>query len=575
MPEYHNPQQEPGSERRLLIVFALTFLVIILAQPLLKKFMPQPPAQPQQTVQPAAVANVPAAPTPVVVPTTSATKQATGESETVVENDLYRITFTNRGAQVKSWILKKFDSDAGGPLDLVNKDAEKFGHPLSLWTYDQNLRDKVNSALYVSSSEGIQQAPSEISFEYADADVSVRKTFHFDRSYEVHVDTLVTSKGSQVTAFPVWPAGFGDSTRAASYASSQIEYQNNGDISRLAIKKISGGGTLPGPFNWAGVSDQYFAAIFIPEDVQHAALVTLHNTMDIANHPAKPDPKDITSVHVLGAAVGSTAGPTSVRLYVGPKSLDAVEAVKIPTISGTDQDLRGIVNFGFFHIIARPLFQWLKWTHSHITSNWGWAIVIQTLIINIVLLPLRVYQMKSALKMQKIQPQIKAIQEKYKKYSMRDPKKQEMQKEIWDLQQREGVNMFGGCLPMIIQLPFLFAYYGMLSASIDLRHAHWGWIPDLSAPDPYWLLPIMMVVSMLVMQRMTPTPGVDPAQQKMMMWMMPIMMGYIFFNLAAGLNLYYAESNLISVAQQLIMNRTALGQQMRDLAAKRARKKDK
>jgi len=128
---------------------------------------------------------------------------------------------------------------------------------------------------------------------------------------------------------------------------------------------------------------------------------------------------------------------------------------------------------------------------------------------------------------------------------------------------------------MLIQLPFLFAYYSMLNASIDLRHASWGWIHDLSAPDPYWLLPISMVVSMLVMQRMTPTPGIDPAQQKMMMWMMPLMMGYIFFNLAAGLNLYYAESNLISVAQQLVMNRSSLGQQMRELAAKRARKKDK
>jgi YidC/Oxa1 family membrane protein insertase len=297
--------------------------------------------------------------------------------------------------------------------------------------------------------------------------------------------------------------------------------------------------------------------------------------MDVPKNPQKPDPKETQPVPVLGAAVGSLVGPTSLRMYVGPKSLDALEAVSIPTISGASQDLRGIVNFGFFNIIARPLFQWLKWTHAHIVANWGWAIVIQTLIINIVLLPLRIYQMKSALKMQKIQPQIKAIQEKYKKYSMRDPKKQEMQKEIWDLQQREGVNMFGGCLPMLIQLPFLFAYYSMLNASIDLRHASWGWIHDLSAPDPYWLLPISMVVSMLVMQRMTPTPGIDPAQQKMMMWMMPLMMGYIFFNLAAGLNLYYAESNLISVAQQLVMNRSSLGQQMRELAAKRARKKDK
>jgi YidC/Oxa1 family membrane protein insertase len=562
-------------DRKLLIVFALTFLVIIISQPLLKKYLPQPPAQPQQVTQPAPVANVSATPSTPVPAVPSATKQAANESETIIENDLYRITFSNRGAQVKSWVLKKFDSDQGGPLDLVNKDSQNFGHPLALWVYDEALRSKINSALYVASSEGTQQAPSQISFEYSDPDVSVRKTFRFDRTYEIHVDTLVLNKGSQIAAFPMWPAGFGDSTRPQAYASSQIEYQNDGSVTRLALKKVSGGGTLPGPFNWAAVTDQYFTAVFIPENLQSLGLVTLHNAIYIPKDPQKPDPKETVQVPVLGAAVGSLAGPTSLRMYVGPKSLDTLESTHIPTINGTDQDLRSLVNFGFFKIVARPLFLWLKWTHTHVVSNWGWAIVIQTLIISIALLPLRIYQMKSALKMQKIQPQIKAIQEKYKKYGMRDPKKQEMQKEIWDLQQKEGVNMFGGCLPMLIQLPFLWAYYTMLGTAIDLRHASWGWIHDLSSPDPYWLLPISMVISMLVMQRMTPTPGVDPAQQKMMMWMMPLFMGSIFFNLAAGLNLYYAESNLISVAQQLVMNRSSLGQQMKDLAAKRARKRDK
>ena len=330
-------------ERKLLLVFALTFLVIIISQPLLKKYMPPPAApQPQQTAQAVPAANPPAPPPPItVVP--NASKQAVSESETVVENDLYRITFTNRGAQVKSWVLKKFDSDQGGPLDLVNKGAEKFGHPLSLWTYDGNLRDKINSVFYVASSQGTQQTPSEISFEYSDSDVSVRKTFRFDRSYEVHIDTLVLSKGSQVTAFPLWPAGFGDSTRTASYAASQIEYQNNGDITRLAIKKISGGGTLLGPFNWAAVTDQYFAAVFIPEDVQQTALVTLHNSIDIPKDQNKPDPKETVPVPVLGAAVGSLVGPTSLRMYVGPKSLDALESTRITTITGNDQDLRALV----------------------------------------------------------------------------------------------------------------------------------------------------------------------------------------------------------------------------------------
>ena len=128
---------------------------------------------------------------------------------------------------------------------------------------------------------------------------------------------------------------------------------------------------------------------------------------------------------------------------------------------------------------------------------------------------------------------------------------------------------------MLIQFPFLIAYYRMLGTALDLRHAHWLWIHDLSARDPYFLLPIFMMVSMLVTQRMTPQTGMDPTQQKMMTWMMPLMMGFIFFNLAAGLNLYYAESNLISIAQQAIMNRTQLGREMREMMEKRARKKEK
>jgi YidC/Oxa1 family membrane protein insertase len=183
--------------------------------------------------------------------------------------------------------------------------------------------------------------------------------------------------------------------------------------------------------------------------------------------------------------------------------------------------------------------------------------------------------MKSMLKMQRVAPQIKSIQEKYKKYSLRDPRKAAMNEEISALYKKEGVNPAGGCLPLLIQFPFLIAYYRMLGVALDLRHAHWLWITDLSAKDPWNLLPIIMVVSMFAMQRMTPQPGVDPAQQKMMMWMMPLMMGFIFFNLPAGLNLYYAETNLISIAQQAIMNRTKLGQEMREMLEKRARKKEK
>jgi YidC/Oxa1 family membrane protein insertase len=502
-------------------------------------------------------------------------KQGSSEAETVIENDLYRITFTNRGGQVKSWILKKFDDDDGKPLELVNKTAAlKYGYPLSLWAYDETLRNKLNSVLYVASGEGAQKAPAEITFDYADQDVAVHKTLRFDHTYVVHVEVSVVSKGSQVTALPMWPAGFGDETSLASYAATKIEYQNGSDVERVSVKKVSGGATVQGPLNWAGVSDQYFSAVFLPEDAQAAAIVTLHNQIDIPKDPAKP--QETTKVDVLGAGVGNLHGPTVGRLFVGPKILNVLESVPVAGMPpNVEPDLRQLVDFGWLGVIARPLFVWLRWTYEKIAGNWGWAIAIQTLIINLALMPLRISSMKSALKMQKIQPQMNSIKEKYKKYSLRDPRRQEMNTEIGALMKLEGVSPVGGCLPLLIQMPFLFAYYRMLGVAIDLRHAHWLWIRDLSSPDPWHILPIAIIITMLFTQRMTPQAGMDPAQQKMMNLLMPMMLGIISWNLAAGLCLYWSEGNLIAIAQQAIMNKTKLGREMREMMQKRAKKKDK
>ncbi|HEX7422274.1 MAG TPA: membrane protein insertase YidC [Terriglobales bacterium] len=581
-------------ERRLLVVFALTFLVIMLFQPLLKKYGPQPPAKPESAAE-LRSAGQPGAAVPTQNPTQSSTKpapangaagvkaaavsapqQAASESETVIENDVYRIVFTNRGGRVKSWVLKKYTDDKGGPLELVNTAAaEKYGYPLTLWTYDETLRNKVNSALYVATSTG-GAAPAEITFAYADGDVSVQKSYKFDRgSYVVGVRTSVDVKGAQVTAFPMWPAGFGGDTTGPQYATGQIVYQYDNKVERLAIKKISGGGTLPGPFHWAGVSDQYFAAVFLPQDPQNAAMVTLHNALEIPHNGSDANNKQMDKVDVLGAAVGSLKGATDVRLYVGPKALSDLESVAVPGITGAEPDLRALIDFGWLGIIARPLFLWLKWMYNHIVANWGWAILLQTLVINVALLPLRLSQMKSMLKMQRVAPQIKAIQERYKKYSLRDPKKAPMNEEISALYKKEGVNPAGGCLPLVIQMPFLFAYYRMLNVAMDLRHAPWLWVHDLSAPDPHYILPIAIVVTMFFMQRMTPQAGMDPTQQKMMNYMMPAFMGYISFTLPAGLSLYWAMGQLIGIVQQAALNRSSLGREMREMMEKRARKKEK
>ena len=600
MAEFKNPQQEPGMERKLLLVFALTFLVIMLFQPLLKKYGPQPPAKqespqavPNQAQVPSAnstasamqssenAGGVRAAGRTNASAATQPIQQATAEAETVIENDVYRIVFTNRGGRVKSWVLKKYTDDKGGPLELVNSAAaEKYGYPLSLWTYDEGLRNKLNSALYAAptlpQSARKDGAPPPLNFAYDDGDVSVQKSFKFDRdSYVVEINTSVTQKDSPVTAFPTWPAGFGSDLTGPQYATGQIIYQYDDKVERLAIKKISGGGTVQGPFNWAGVSDQYFAAVFLPRNPQNAAMVTLHNSIEIPHNSSDANNKQLDKVDVLGAAVGSVKGPTDARLYVGPKALGDLEAVPVPGMTGAEPDLRAIIDFGWLGIIARPLFLWLKWMYNHIIGNWGWAILLQTLIINLALLPLRLSQMKSMLKMQRVAPQIKSIQEKYKKYSLRDPRKAEMNAEISELYKKEGVNPAGGCLPLVIQMPFLFAYYRMLNVAMDLRHAPWMWVHDLSAPDPWHILPVAIIITMLIMQRMTPQAGMDPAQQKMMNVMMPGMLGIMSWNLPAGLGLYWSAGQLIGIVQQSVMNRTSLGREMREMMAKRARKKEK
>lgn len=589
MADFQNPQQDPGLERRLLLVFALTFLVILALQPLLmKKVLPQKPAEKKPTqTQAAPPAAKPPAPVPEAAAAVAAPakakrrrahekapepapgKQAAQETSTVVENDLYRIEFTNKGGQVKSWILKKQTDDQGKPLDLVDAKSSKFGLPMSLWTYNEGLRNQLNSSLYVASQTGTVRAPATITFEYSNADLSVRKTFRFDHTYVVNVETSVVYKGAQTPAYPAWPAGFGDQTTPSAYGSARIARQYNDKIQRDKIKSVSGGGTVAGPFHWAGVEDQYFAAVFIPDHPETAAMVTLRNSLEIPKDPEHPDPNQTTKEDVLGAAVGNAQGPTTERVFIGPKSLNVLESVKVA--SG---DLRGLVDFGFFGIIARPLFLWLRLT-QHYVPNWGWAIALQTLIITLALLPLRISSMKSSLKMQKVAPQIKAIQEKYKKYKMQDPRRQQMNQEIAELYKKEGVNPVGGCLPLVIQMPFLIAYYAMLEVAIELRHAPWLWIHDLSSSDPWHVLPILIIVSTLFVQKMTPAAGMDPTQQKMMNLMMPLFLGVISWNLAAGLCVYWVLSNGIGIAQQAVMNRTELGREMRAEMEKRARKKAK
>lgn len=602
MPEIRNPNQGGGGSqdnRSFLIMMIVMAGVLFGLTYWRSKHNPQTqepsaPAAVTQSTSNSPVPNIPTATQASVAQKPGAPQsgnaqgapaiQATAESTTVVENELYRITFSNRGADVISWVLKGYKDNEGNPLDLVHDGAAKqFGYPLSLYTYDAGLTQGLAQALYVPSATGTLQAPASLSFNYSAGNVTVHKTFTFGADYVVHADATVLRDGAPIRALLAWPGGLGDMETLQAYAGALIDTSSNGKNEHLAPKNVSGGGTLNGPFDFAGLSDQYFAAIFMPDQPQDATVATLHNQIDVNKVQRRTGvgqgapAKGTALAPLLGVAVGNTAGHDQVRVFVGPKSMKVLKAVTM----ANGNTLEPLLDFGFWGVIGKWLFLGLQALHAvlapAITSahdySWGWAIILFTILINLVLLPLRVQSMRAALKMQRLQPQIEAIKAKHKNPKPTDPKAAAMNAEVMQFQKDNGVNMFGGCIPTLVQLPLLFAFFTMMTRVVELRQAHWFWLHDLSAADPYHVLPISMVLTSFLVQYYTPSPGVDPQQQKMMAFLMPAFSGYITWNYASGLALYWTIGNFIMIAQQAVMNRTSLGREMRELAAKRARRK--
>jgi YidC/Oxa1 family membrane protein insertase len=590
--EFKNPNQAGGggTDSRSFLVMMVVMVGVIVGLQYYRNAHNTPTAPPDQHAPAAQAsapppASTPAAQTaaPAAAPVTP-TIVAQAETPTVVENDLYKITFSNRGGQVTSWVLKKYKDNTGKPLDLVHDGAAaQFGYPLSLYTYDATLTRQLATALYVPSATGALQSPASLTYTYAAGRVKVTKTFAFGADYLIHADTEVLVDGNPVRSLLSWPGGLGDMETAIAYNSANIDSSSNGHDDHEAAKKISGGATLPGPFDFAGTSDQYFAAVFLPDQPSNASLVTLHHQMDVKDLPRGAGRTGLgggsakeSLVPVLGTAVGGLDGHTQERVFVGPKSIDVLRSIH--TASGGD--LQPLLDFGFFGPIGKYLFLGLHWVHGLLPHDlavsrnysWGWAIVLFTVLINLVLLPLRIKGMKSMLAMQRIQPGIDAIKAKYKNPKATDPKMAEMNAEVMAYQKEHGVSMFGGCVPSLIQLPLLFAFFTMMTRVVELRQAHFYWLPDLSAADPYHILPIAMVVTSFLVQFYTPAPGVDPQQQKMMAFMMPAFSGWMTWNYASGLALYWNVGNLIMLLQQAVMTQTSIGKEMKEIAARRARR---
>ena len=596
---------------RSTLIFTAVMVVALLGYQYFFKPKPAPPAantqvqsqQAQPAAQPAQAASTqPGQPQSAsgvvqavaVIPTVA----AAAETETTIENELYSIVFTNRGAQIKHWVLKKYFDSAGKPLDLVQPQASaQFGLPLSLYTYEPALTSQLNQALYQVSASGVRPsatghalAPetSALTFHYAANGVDVVKTVRFDSSYVLSIEAQVNRNGVPVRSLLQWPAGLGDMeeflpegsknaltrNQVPTSASSLFAWSIDGKQDSQPVAKVGNNATFDQPYAYAAVADLYFAAAFMPVSPERATVVTLHNTIDLpkdlsdANSPKKP-------AQVLGLAVGDTSGDTHLRLFAGPKSIDVLTSIHATGPDGkpTGQSLETLIQFGWLTVIAKPLYLALRYLVEHGIDNWGWAIIVVTVIFNLLMLPTRLMMMKSSLKMMRIQPKVEALKKRYAHLKVSDPKKAEMNTEMMELYKTEGVNMYGGCLPLFIQMPLFFAYFRVLQNTVELRQAHWFWLTDLSAPDPSHVLPIIIIISMFFTQYITPAPGQDPAQRRMLAFMMPVMFGFMLWHYASGLALYWGTGNLINLAMQLAINQSGMGKEMHAIAAKRAAKK--
>jgi YidC/Oxa1 family membrane protein insertase len=534
--------KELTTETRLLLAFVLVGIVLVGWNYIYKPPQPVAPV-PVQTTQPVVegpkVVQVPPVQAPQVeVP---GQVQASQAEDITIETDLYRVQFSNQGAVVRSWILKEYKDANGKPLDLVNAKAlQKVPAPFALAFRNQAPPNDPNKGLFKVERSG----DLAVTFEYSDGRTAAKKTFQFmPKSYLVQITSQVIDNGVLLPHELTWRGGFGDQTipNPASVEGSLYYDEASSKLVKSAVKAADKGPvTSSGQYSFAGIEDKYFSAVALPTTGAGLALTTYSDPIPGATGA---DEKRI------GTGVGGS-GLNSFNLFIGPKDSDILKSV--------NPKLDTLIDWGtWFGFIAKPLFWVLTWTAKHAAgSNFGWAIVLVTIAINIVLFPLRFSSMRSSKKMQALQPQIQALNAKYKDLPMRDPRKQEQQAEMMDLYKKNGVNPVGGCVPMIIQLPFLIAFYTVLGVAIEMRGASWLWVHDLSQPETLAIrvLPVLLVVTQFLQQKMTPSPGMDPAQQKMMLFM-PLVLGYMFYYQSAGLVLYWLIGGLVGIAQQWLMNR--------------------
>ncbi len=561
-----SPPPEKDNEKRLFLALILSTLVLLASSPLLNFFAP--PAPPEQELIEELPERRPPQRPKVPPPAPEAAVLPAGEGDVVGEERVFEVTnqdmavrFSTRGAVIESirlfsyldvpesklswWetlaLLWRWSRPQGEPLELVPQlESGRLPRPLAISTERPDLQALLDQAVY--EVEGVSsralQAPTEIRFLYQQGSLRVERKVRVPAiGYELEVSTSVYSVGSRLPAQISLGAGMGPPgvVPTSDFASPSIAVGTGLSIERFDEGDLEREVTRAGG-DWVALDSQYFARAILGQPL---------STIQMRTRSWQGEAEDPEAVTLLSARATAT-GEGPLRVFFGPKRLEVLRSVS--------PGLGELVDYGWLSFLVKPLLGMLKWIYA-LVQNYGLAIILLTFLINVALVPIRYKQIVSMKKMTELQPRLKAIQNRYKDLPKSDPKSQEKNKEVMALYKEQGVNPLGSCLPLLLQMPFLFAFYKMLWTSIELRGESFLWIGDLSKYDLTFVTPVLMGVTMLAQQKMTPS-GVDPAQQKMMM-MMPVVFTALFLKVSSGLALYFLFSNIFGMLFQVIVQRVS------------------
>ena len=566
-------------ERRVLLALALSVLVLLVYQSLVAPpppplpsvetappgdmavASPADPAEPPSAsaARPAAGAAAPELVAPLAVPPAMPVVADDAEREIPVESDLVEALFRNRGAVLAGWrMVQHVDQETGEPIDLVPGDLpESEEAPFTLVFDDPALTARARDALFRASAAGLTLRGTEetLTFDYEDAaGLRIRKTFRFNpaaNGYVVHFGVEASLAGQPLTPAIAWgPAigGIESSQSGIAYLSGprglllgrvlEAGALAPEDVWRPEASDVAERPTYGGQFSFAGVDNHYFLAAALMANGE--AEVAYRN---VPLPPRVPDgsPRELIAftLRVPEAALAD------LPFFLGPKVFESLESAHPALVQAVD--------FGWLGWLVVPLHRSLTWIHGYV-GNWGWSIIVLTVLVNIIILPLRHKSVVSMRKMQELQPEMKAIQERYAHLKATDPDKGKMNQEIMQLYRDRGANPVSGCLPMVLTFPVLFAFFSLLRAAVEIRGEPFiGWITDLTQYDPYYITPIVMGASMVWQQKLTPSQA-DPMQQRIMM-LMPVIFTFMFLRMPSGLVIYWLTSNIFGIGQTVLTNR--------------------